>query len=68
MKKTFWIIFKNCTKIECENDKFNLRSDDNVLKETFIQMKYKEYKTPRENAIKQLFDNINDDDILKLIN
>ena len=64
----FDVIIKNCTKIEGENDKFNLRSDDNILKNNFIEMKYKECKISKENAIKQLFDNINNDEIQKLIN
>ena len=64
----FDVIIKNCTKNESENDKFNLRSDDNILKNTFIEIKYKDYKIAKENAIKQLFDNIHEDDILKLIN
>tara|TARA_B100001540_G_C15796731_1_gene638003 strand:- start:1430 stop:2527 length:1098 start_codon:yes stop_codon:yes gene_type:complete len=64
----FDVIIKNCTKIENENDKFNLRSDDNILKNSFNEIRYKDCKTSKENAIKQLFDNIRDDDIQKLIN
>ena len=65
-KKFKQIILENSTHIPTDKDRFNLYSDDMLQKRNFLKLKEQDYEQETINNFKNLFDTVNDLQIIDL--